>query len=306
MKYFVCSDIHSFYELWQKALKEAGYDKDNENHTLIVCGDIFDRGYEPKEVYEFLKSIPKERRILIRGNHEYLLKDLYERGVVLKHDRHNKTHNTLAYLADQPTEDEISKEAIFSSKIASEYADKYNKMIDKQNNAIFNNPLTDEILKWIFSDEWVNYYELDKYIFVHSFIPLRKESTFKLSGSDIPQYNPNWREDAISLEWEEAIWGCPYRLYFQYFDEEIKKGKVLVCGHWTTADFFQELKGIDEDIYDIYYSNNLIALDGCLAYSGQCNVMVIDEDMKCYNKGKELKEVESKIIDTQEEEVIVE
>ena len=42
--YFVCSDIHGFYKEWVKSLKEAGFNKNNPEHILIVLGDIFDRG----------------------------------------------------------------------------------------------------------------------------------------------------------------------------------------------------------------------------------------------------------------------
>lgn len=72
MKYFCVSDIHSFYTPLKKALKQAGFRKSNKDHCLVVCGDIFDRGEETVQVYEFLKSLPKNRCILIKGNHESL------------------------------------------------------------------------------------------------------------------------------------------------------------------------------------------------------------------------------------------
>ena len=59
------------------SLTDAGFDVNNENHILVILGDIFDRGTEPIQMYNFLKEFPRDRRILIRGNHEYLLKELY-------------------------------------------------------------------------------------------------------------------------------------------------------------------------------------------------------------------------------------
>ena len=57
-KYFVVSDVHGFYDEMIKALNEAGWDKNNPNHYIISCGDVFDRGTQPKEVMKFfLKSI---------------------------------------------------------------------------------------------------------------------------------------------------------------------------------------------------------------------------------------------------------
>ena len=40
---FVTSDIHSHFDIFIKELEEKGYDKDNPNHWLVVCGDVFDR-----------------------------------------------------------------------------------------------------------------------------------------------------------------------------------------------------------------------------------------------------------------------
>ena len=66
-KYFVASDIHGFYTPFIKELNKTGFDLNNEEHILIICGDLFDRGSESLKIYEFIKSLPKERRILIRG-----------------------------------------------------------------------------------------------------------------------------------------------------------------------------------------------------------------------------------------------
>ena len=72
-----------------------------------------------------------------------------------------------------------------------------------------------------------------------------------------------------------------------FFNKEIQKGKVLVCGHWHTRDFHAFFKkGQTSD--NIYFSENLIALDGRTAATLNINVLVID-DNKCFDKfGKEL------------------
>ena len=67
MKYFVVADVHGFYDEMKAALDEAGFDPENENHTLISCGDVIDRGKRPNEVVKYLVNLP--RKILIRGNH---------------------------------------------------------------------------------------------------------------------------------------------------------------------------------------------------------------------------------------------
>ena len=58
MKYFIVSDIHSFYTKLKRALDKAGFNKRNKDHTLIVCGDIFDYGPDIRSVYKFLTPIP--------------------------------------------------------------------------------------------------------------------------------------------------------------------------------------------------------------------------------------------------------
>lgn len=42
-KYFVASDIHSFYTPFIKELNKTGFDLNNEEHILIICGDLFDK-----------------------------------------------------------------------------------------------------------------------------------------------------------------------------------------------------------------------------------------------------------------------
>ena len=67
MKYFVSSDIHGFYKEWQKALRNKGYDKNNPNHCIVLCGDILDRGRQPKQIINYIlrnKELPKWASIL--------------------------------------------------------------------------------------------------------------------------------------------------------------------------------------------------------------------------------------------------
>ena len=99
MKYFVVSDIHSDYTGLKTALKNAGFNKRNKDHTLIVCGDVFDRGSETVELYKFLTSIPKKRCILIKGNHELLYEELLDKSFPESHDFSNHTVDTFCQIA---------------------------------------------------------------------------------------------------------------------------------------------------------------------------------------------------------------
>lgn len=310
MKYFVVSDIHSFYDELIKALAEAGYEKNNPNHTLIVCGDIFDRGYQTNEVFKFLTSLPKDRRIFIKGNHESLFKELLEKSFPESHDFFNGTVRTFCQLAgydekcltpfgigyagyygyDRGLVDDIS---------AQEYWRDIVRTIKETRK---------DVLDFLNSSEWKDYYEVGDYIFVHSFIPtyypndkdLYENVYFGKSNDYKKVVVKNWRTDATPAQWEEARWGCPYTQYLAgLFDEEELNGKALVVGHWHTSDFHEKLgepkfnkktgkriKGVEN--FGIFNSPHLIAIDGCTAYSKQVNVLVIDEQGRRFQNGKEL------------------
>ena len=59
-KLFCMSDLHSFYTPMKKALDEAGFDPNNEDHWLIVCGDAFDRGPDSCKMYDFLMKLERK------------------------------------------------------------------------------------------------------------------------------------------------------------------------------------------------------------------------------------------------------
>lgn len=297
--YFVVSDLHSFYRPFKINLFRAGFRKTNPNHILIVLGDIFDRGDDTLKVFELIKSIPSNRRIMIKGNHEELFIKLAEKTFPDSYDFSNGTVKTFCHIAGVSPDDlDISKifsKAHIEGKVI-DYAQASNrrqalwyKIIEKVKES--------EIYNWILSNEWLDYFELNNHIFVHSFIPLRckNDKTSKLFEY-YPLYSiplqhlapvPNWRTDAYYKEWEESRWGCPYKEFDAgLFNNEIKNNKVLVCGHWYTSDFHLLYENKKND-FSIYYSKNLIALDACTAYSKTTNVLVIKQDA-CFDQHKNL------------------
>ena len=90
--------------------------------------------------------------------------------------------------------------------------------------------------------------------------------------------------------WEDATWCCPYEQYIKgYFDKELQNGKVLVCGHWHTSDFFNKLIYPNEPDkwLDINFGNpifiskkypGLIAIDTCTVLTKRVNVLIISEN----------------------------
>lgn len=252
VKYFAISDIHGFYAEMKRALRAAGYQKSNPNHVLIVCGDIFDRGPDSVRVYKYLRSIPKQRRVLIRGNHEYLLRDAVARGHCLQHDITNGTYDTICQFLEYfyPGVDISS----FGAPMGS-----------------FRNL---GVLQWIFGPEWVNYFELGSYIFVHGWIPVTPVRLGGYWDTSMGDFDPDWR-DASQSEWETASWSCPWALYKRHI---LPPGQTIVCGHWHAADFRKHIDGLlsSECTNELYLNEQIVGLDGCTARSGFCNVWTVE------------------------------
>lgn len=79
MRYFVVSDIHGHYDELINALEKSEFDLENEEHKLIVAGDMFDRGSQSKEVLEFLYNLyQKNKAIILKGNHEIFLEIFFK------------------------------------------------------------------------------------------------------------------------------------------------------------------------------------------------------------------------------------
>lgn len=318
MKYFIVSDTHSFYTALKNSLDESGYDINNPDHCFILAGDLFDRGHESAEILKFVQSIPKERRVLIRGNHEYLLRNLvkdkwypedydWSNGTVftmyqLYKMRHPKTtifkeykrYNSLKNIQEYY----MQQDWIETQKFTNFFYYNFNV---RTFHMIQNDILKSGLLDWIFSDEWVNYYDLGNYVIIHSFIPIeipmtKKWGEFFPTGN--PRYMPEWRTKSTESDWDRAMWDCPYERFDSgLFDEEKKNGKTLVCGHWHAKDFHihyeTELLNYRAKYYrnnfsnttnEIYYGDNLIALDACTVLSGFVNVLVIDDKCEAYNQ----------------------
>lgn len=290
MKYFIVSDIHSCFSELKKSLDKVKFDRNNPEHMLIVCGDIFDRGKETIETFNFLSSLNKRNCILIKGNHEELYLNLLEKDFPENHDFSNGTVGTFCQIANV-NPDLMDVRKIIKEEMTKDGAEDCDlvEILNKSNNKMFarwkeilETVRKSKVTKWLKSSRWIDYYELDKYIFVHGFIPtVSKYPTYDRDVSFYRQYftyNENWRKKSTKKEWSESRWGCPFKLYNAgLFNEEKKNGKILVCGHWSANDFHSEYENKPND-YSTYYGSNLIAIDGCTVLTRQVNVLVIDNN----------------------------
>lgn len=316
MKYFLISDIHSFAKEMKTALRQAGYSKKNKEHTLVVLGDVFDRGMESVEVYKYLSTIPKSRLVLIKGNHEDLYNELLNKYFPEGHDFSNGTVRTFCNIAG------------FDEKVLS---GNYWSDLDRKENGtytgLFDNKPQEywqqiveivkqhQITKWLFSNQWKDYFEINnKFVCVHSFIPINVSSevvgtlyehwpTSELSPN-LWEYKKDWR-NSTDYEWSEARWGCPWQQYELGLFKD--KNETLICGHWHTSDFFKNLQSdyhYEGTNAPIYYEKGLIGIDGGVTLQWYIdddeklkrklvhpqNVLVIDENNICYDKyGNKLK-----------------
>ena len=290
---FCVSDIHGFADELKVGLKEAGYDKRNKDHILVVVGDIFDRGPKNMAVYNFLKSVPKSRRILIKGNHESLYFELLNKEYPQDHDFSNCTVDTMCEIAGVST-------TVFDEDTYAYDWTRYQKESKISWNKITEIVRISPITKWLESDEWLDYAEVGNYIFTHSFIPVRQDdglSPYYIHHRK-QSYRADWR-NASADDWEGARWGCPWRQYKAgLFKAEEEQGKTLVVGHWHASDFYENLKNVYGSERAIYYSKGIIAIDGGVTrtwfygtFVHPQNVLVIHEGI-CYGSdGHALSEI---------------
>lgn len=249
-KLFICSDIHSAYTLWMEALNEAGFDENNPEHKIIVCGDLFDRMDESLEVYNFAKDmLEKGKMIYVLGNHDLLMKDCVRAGWPSRYDWHNGTAKSIIDLAPEV------------------------------NNFYDACDVVRKKMKPIW-DKTVNYVETSKYIFVHSWIPVINKDGLPAhyTRNRSFEWNPDWR-NASRKDWEAATWGDPFDMAQRGLNQT---GKVIIFGHWHCSKGWAQSEGrseFGEDAkFEPYYGDGFISVDSCVAHSGKCNCLVLEDD----------------------------
>ena len=263
MKLFCVSDIHSFFTPLKKELDRKGFEPNNLNHLLVVCGDAFDRGPESKEVYEWLNNLTNV--VLVKGNHESLMEEVWNRGYFQSHDKSNGTLRTIN--------------------------DMFYEMCDFESHDAIK--MSQKVLEPFFA-KFVNYFETKNYIFVHGWIPCES-----FTGYDKPwylqkkvlKYNPNWRE-CNDVDWDAARWINGIKA--GYLDKIIEPGKTIVCGHWhcSYGHYIKALKKAIKNDTDIvvnefgpgaiwrpFKAKGILAIDRCTAHTGKVNVVVLEDEL---------------------------
>ena len=239
-KFFIVSDVHGHYQELMTALKNVGYDTENEEHIFVSCGDLFDRGAENDKVYEFVKGL--KNKILIKGNHE----DILFRVLIGR----RMTDDALANGTDITVAQIFGKDAVDG-----------NSHFDKESNK----EKTEEML--VFLDSMLNYYESGNYVLTHGWLPIVFESRY-------PEVNPMWRE-ATDFDWNDARWLEWQQLYGV---KATLDGKTIVCGHRPARLGYMFDDRREPDCNEPFYGEGMIAIDAHTVRSGFVNVLVIEEN----------------------------
>lgn len=258
--YFVVADTHGFKSLLAAALKQNGFQYRNPDHKLILCGDLFDRGAEAVEILRYVKTL-KDRFIYVRGNHEDLLYHCINE--MDEHEWPNSCHFS------NGTFDTIMQFCHMSKYDFADYYYEFNGCKYKDFLKILHSKL-DPVLAYI-TDHSVNYFELDNYIFVHGWLP----ENYTVAGDDA---------------WSKARWLNGMENWkYQSKHDRLPTNKTVVCGHWHTSfgnshyhlsehlqEWPQKNKPNWQESFKPFIDTGIVALDGCVAYSGRVNVYKIN------------------------------
>ena len=256
MKYFVLSDVHSKFDLMVDALEEKGFDKEDPNHKIIFLGDAFDKGDKPVETYLYFKDlVEKDKMIWTLGNHDVELINVI-RNRKYSRDCRNTPISIAKYYNSSIDEDSDIEEVC---------------------STLENNGVLDLLL-----NKTCDYFELDKYIFVHGCIPTLKG-----------EYDPKWREVPRS-KWDSLLVRSGNGVKFILKKGLRIPGKTLVCGHVGSyfghlvhdhpeleldSKEFNRLKNkYSKDVskYHMFIDDKVINLDGNGYRTGIINVLVIE------------------------------
>ncbi len=247
MLYFVCSDIHGYAGLLKEALAKENFDKTNPDHTLVICGDLFDRHSENVELKEFLDTI--ERKVLVMGNHDWYLMNAISTGALDYADYYNGTANTIACFAFGDGAyydwDEHGPQAIGPINIMLHEQEACQKAMG--------------LNTWL-RDNLQPYFETENYVFVHGWVPFNVRN-------------------ATMKEWRTASEVDTQKILLSTEPEQLRQiigNKTLVFGHWYTALLHFAYSGVWD--HSFFFKDNVIGVDTCVPLNEQVNILVIKDN----------------------------
>lgn len=273
MKYFVISDIHSHFKETWKALNEAGFEVNNKGHTLIVNGDVYDRGNQSQEIRDFLDSV--NNKILIFGNHEYLMLEAINRGYFIMRDISNGTLDAAIQLSggylNYPRLVSNSVKEVFRVK------DSFRGTLTNVNlqKEIIKNLINTNIVEWIVGNFYLEgseviwdknksgfkiqgkpryYIQIEDRLITHGFFPAPDFEKVYATESGLKYFtlpkDYDLLEESSQAMWEvygEGIWSNTFYWMKQFhkykltnlYDYIIRKNiNHIYLGHWAKDDLY--------------------------------------------------------------------
>lgn len=240
MKIFAVSDIHGHCKELKDALEMSGFEKNNPEHLLICCGDYFDRGTENREVMKFFERT--ENKVMLLGNHEDMLKEILTAGRLKEHNYLNGTHLTVTEF--------FGKNAIDSFGMI-DFSGRY-RDLDRLEE---------------FLGEMKNYYETEKYIFTHGWLPTDISGGIHVKENFRSLPDSMWKK-ARWIKWTDMYGICP-----------LLSDKTLVCGHMPVQYAYRISPLRSRENSDIFYGEGLTAIDGGVFAEGKINVLVLEDEL---------------------------
>ena len=220
---FTLSDPHGHYTEMINALNEAGYNENNQNHLLIVCGDLFDRGLESVSILNYLYRLTQENKaIVIKGNHDTMFQEFLEGSDPYFNWSRNGMKNTF--------DDFWGRTSSFESMVVFKELGNVNYDDDKECFDAYAKRTRNHInnaypylLDWFKSLPY--FYETNNYIFVHASIDTRVDDW----------WHPR-KEKYRYIGWEACTWDDG-----SFYGESIcNTKKTIVIGHFAT-DILREI-----------------------------------------------------------------
>ncbi len=189
----------------------------------------------------------EERVILVKGNHEDLfMKLIYsDHGEPYDSHVHNGTYDTALQLTGMDFNQAVTNPMELANKAR-------------------QTPFVTKIIPAM-----KDYYETEKYIFVHGFVPCSDDS-FR------PVPLKEWRK-ADTQQWDNARWLNGMKINSYYIPS-----KTICCGHWHASYGHCNIEKIGSEFgkdadFSPFYGRNLISIDACTSYSGKVNIIKLED-----------------------------
>ena len=261
-KIFFCSDIHGYYDVMINTLKFKGFDENNPNHLLVVLGDIFDRGDQAVQVYEYLKRLTdKKKAVVVSGNHHKFLIEFLEGSYNPFNYMNNGLSETIGdfWHRTMPFESWclLDKDCTPNSNDYAEWVDICRKDIMEE---------YPELLDWLKS--MPRYFESKNIIGCHASLDLNAEDWRK------PHCIRYTLRDWDALEFDDGM----------FLARKNTTGKTIVAGHFDTGHLREMHNlGVYDDHSILKTEDNKIFIDGCVALTQKLNVLILEDEYEMGN-----------------------